>query len=159
MTMVLAIVAGCGGAPRMASAPDRCAGPNTYWVPLPMSVGVEASGRMAEGSEAIVLEIATALRERDELAALRVEGIPGCGGTSTEETAAAAVQVARRFEAVGVPRERLSTIGYGAGRCGLCPCASPAEKGCPEKCSIRCPPDPAGRRGEVRVEFSVRVCL
>ncbi len=145
--------AGCG-ATRTSDAVRSdcvCPRPEETWVHMPFSIepGEETRGP-------IVDDLVAALRARRNVVRVRVEGHPLCEPSDMRTSARVAEEVAGILAARGVARDMIDTVGYGSGRCGLCPCLAQAEEKACRKCSMRCGP-PTDHRGDVRTEFSILV--
>jgi OOP family OmpA-OmpF porin len=127
--IVLAItMAGCGGVQGrvvletsgpVAPAPQPVACVE-QWVHMPVHIGFPSGGTEIDAQNRMILaEVVRTAQHRDDIRRVRVEGHTDTCGSEMSNLALSqsrAVSVAEELVALGVPRERLETVGYGSVR-------------------------------------------
>ena len=119
------------------------------WVHMPLIINFPSGGAIIDAqNRAVLQEMVISAQARQDISAVRVEGHTDHCGNEANNMALSqqrAVTVANELVVMGVPRERVQTIGYGSRQ----PRAN-------ERCGRQ--QDSLSRATNRRVEFSVLVC-
>ncbi|MFK7985182.1 MAG: OmpA family protein [Sandaracinaceae bacterium] len=119
------------------------------WVHMPLVINFPTGGTIIDAqNRAVLQEMVLSAQSRQDISAVRVEGHTDRCGNEANNMALSqqrAVTVANELVSMGVPRERLSTMGYGS-----------VQPRANENCSRR--NDDLSRNMNRRVEFSLLVC-
>ncbi|HJL16187.1 MAG TPA: OmpA family protein [Sandaracinaceae bacterium LLY-WYZ-13_1] len=120
------------------------------WVHMPLIINFPSGGAIIDAqNRAVLQEMVRSAQSRDDISAVRVEGHTDHCGNEANNMALSqqrAVAVANELVTMGVPRERITTVGYGS----TMPRAN-------EQCDRRAREE-LSRNMNRRVEFSLLVC-
>lgn len=139
--------AGAGASVTYADAQPGCA---EQWVHMPMLINFPSGGAIIDEQNRQVLhELVLSAQGRTDIQAVRVEGHTDTCGREVNNMALSAQRaetVAMELVQMGVPRERLQTIGYGSEQ-------PRANESCERQAQ-----DDLSRNTNRRVEFSLLIC-